>query len=136
MAWPVPRVSFVKRRLFTVSPRPLQVHKEGRKARAVLRPELSGEKVNSRLVRKSVLHPGGSTDKWGCQARLLCTVESSQCISEGCQCYLDKGVEQVTGVRYGWESTDYVSVSSSGILGKAGQRARDQEETMCIVDPR
>lgn len=42
----------MKRRLYTVSLRPLQVHKVGRKARAVLRPEVSGEKVNSRLVRK------------------------------------------------------------------------------------
>lgn len=60
-----------------MSLRPLQVYKAGRKARAILRPELSGEKVNSRLVRKSALCHGGSTDKWACQARLLGTIASS-----------------------------------------------------------
>lgn len=64
VGWPVPRISFV-------SPRPLRVHKEGRKARAVLRLELTGEMVNSRLVGKSALCQGGSIDKWECQARLL-----------------------------------------------------------------
>lgn len=61
----------MKKRLYTVSPRPFRVHKEGRKARAVLRPELTGEMVNSRLVGKSALCQGGSIDKWECQARLL-----------------------------------------------------------------
>lgn len=66
-----------------MSPRPLQEPKKGRKAKAVLRPELTGEKVNSRLVGKSALCQGGSVDKWECWARLLGMSASSQCISEG-----------------------------------------------------
>lgn len=75
------------------------MHKEGRKTRAVLRPELAGEKINSRLVGKSALCQGGSIDKWEYQARLLGMGASSQCISEGCQCYLDEGVGQVTRLK-------------------------------------
>lgn len=61
--WPVPQGYFVRGRLYTVSPRPLQVHKADRRTRVILRPELKGEKVNSRLVRTCALHQGGSSSR-------------------------------------------------------------------------